>query len=288
MYNNNKIIRRYSESFKLKVLSELSNGNYTKNKLAKIYGMNPSTINEWIKKYDRKDLMNSRVMIETKDEISRLKALKKEVSQLKDLLIKKDLDKLVTDSYLEVAAENLGYKNVQEFKKKLKHLALMKTVKKTRQTGQENISEVCILFDLKRDAYYKYLKRYEVRKTQETKVIEMVDTKRKVLPRVGCRKLLSHLEVDFKNANLKIGRDKLFNILRANNRLIKPRRASCRTTNSYHHFHKYNNLIKDFTPTKINQVWVTDITYIRTVNGFCYLALVTDLYSRKIVGFDTS
>jgi len=119
MYNNNKIIRRYSESFKLKLLSELSNGNYTKNKLAKIYGINPSTINEWIKKYDRKDLMNARVMIETKDEISRLKALRKEVAQLKDLLIKKDLDKLVTDSYLEVAAENLGYKNVQELKKNL-------------------------------------------------------------------------------------------------------------------------------------------------------------------------
>lgn len=164
----------------------------------------------------------------------------------------------------------------------------MKTVKITRQTRQGSLSEICGLFDLKRDAYYKYLKRYDIRKAQETKVIKMVDSKRKVLPRVGCRKLLNHLEVDFKNVNLKIGRDKLFHILRANNRLIKPRRASCRTTNSYHHFHKYNNLIKDFTPTEINQVWVTDITYIRTVNGFCYLALVTDLYSRKIVGFDTS
>ena len=119
MYHNNKIIRRYSESFKLKVLTELSHGNYTKSKLAKIYGMNPSTINEWIKKYDRKDLMNSRVMIETRDEVSRLKALQKEVEQLKNLLIKKDLVKLVTDNYLEVASENLGYKNVEELKKNL-------------------------------------------------------------------------------------------------------------------------------------------------------------------------
>ncbi len=164
----------------------------------------------------------------------------------------------------------------------------MKTVKITQQTRQGSLSEICALFDLKRDAYYKYIKRYNLKKSQESKVIKMVDNKRKVLPRVGCRKLLNHLEVDFKNANIKIGRDKLFNLLRANNRLIKPRRASCRTTNSYHHFHKYNNLIKDFTPTEINQVWVTDITYIRTVNGFCYLALVTDLYSRKIIGFDTS
>ena len=164
----------------------------------------------------------------------------------------------------------------------------MKTVTTARQTRQENLTEICALFDLKRDAYYKYLKRYKVRKSQEEQVIIMVDIKRKVLPRVGCHKLLNYLENDFNDVNIKIGRDKLFNILRANNRLIKPRRASCRTTNSYHHFHKYNNLIKDFTPTGINQVWVTDITYIRTVNGFCYLALVTDLYSRKIVGFDTS
>jgi len=70
--------------------------------------------------------------------------------------------------------------------------------------------------------------------------------------------------------------------------LVKPKKTSCRTTNSNHHFHKYNNLITGFVPTKINQVWVTDITYIRTVNGFCYLALVTDVFSRKIVGYDIS
>jgi len=119
MYNNNQIVRRYSESFKLKILTELSHGNYTKSKLGRIYGVNPTTINQWIKKYDRKDLMNTRVTVETKDEISRLKALQKEIEQLKNLLIKKDLDMLVSDNYLEVAAKNLGYKNVRELKKNL-------------------------------------------------------------------------------------------------------------------------------------------------------------------------
>ena len=119
MYKNGKVIRRYSESFKLKILSELSTGNYNKRDLGRIYGLQNSTINEWIKKYDRKDLMNTRVIVETKDEISRLKALQKEVEQLKDLLIKKDMDKLVLESYLEVAAENLGYKNAEELKKNL-------------------------------------------------------------------------------------------------------------------------------------------------------------------------
>ena len=63
---------------------------------------------------------------------------------------------------------------------------------------------------------------------------------------------------------------------------------SCRTTNSYHRFYKYNNLIKDIKVTKPNQVWASDITYIRTLKGFCYLALNTDMYSRKIVGYDIS
>ena len=117
MYKNNGITKRYSEGFKLKILAELSTGKYSKRQLARIYGIQSSTINEWIKKYDRKDLMNTRIMVETKDEISRLKALQKEVEQLKELLIKKDLDKLVLDSYLEVAAENMGYKSVEELKK---------------------------------------------------------------------------------------------------------------------------------------------------------------------------
>jgi transposase-like protein len=119
MYKNDGVTRRYSESFKLKILSELSTGKYTKRQLGRIYGIQNSTMNEWIKKYDRKDLMNTRIIVETKDEISRLKALQKEVEQLKELLIKKDLEKMVQDSYLEVAAENLGYKDVEELKKNL-------------------------------------------------------------------------------------------------------------------------------------------------------------------------
>ncbi len=119
MYKNDKVTRRYSESFKLKILSELSTGKYSKRELSRIYGIHNSTINEWVLKYDRKDLMNKRVIVNTKDEISRLKALEKEVRELKDLLVRKDMDKLVSDSYLEVAAENLGYKNVEELKKNL-------------------------------------------------------------------------------------------------------------------------------------------------------------------------
>ena len=119
MYKNDGYVRRYSESFKLKVLAELTKGNHSKRQIALTYGIQSSTINVWIKKYDRKDLMNTRVTVQTDYELSRIKALQKELKQLKDLLIKKDLDKLVTDSYLEVAAENLGYRDVEELKKNL-------------------------------------------------------------------------------------------------------------------------------------------------------------------------
>ena len=119
MYNNDGINRRYSEGYKLKVLAELSTGKYNKTELSKIYGINRTTLNSWIDQYGRKDLKNTRVTVETNDEIGRLKALQKEVEQLKSLLLKKDLDNLMLDSYLEVAAENLGYKSVDELKKNL-------------------------------------------------------------------------------------------------------------------------------------------------------------------------
>lgn len=119
MYKNDKVIRRYSESFKLKILDELTTGKLNKNQLGKLYGINPTTINEWIRKYERKDLMNTRIKVETKDEITRIKELQKEIEQLKKLLLKKDLDAMIEESYLEVAAEKLGYKSVIELKKKL-------------------------------------------------------------------------------------------------------------------------------------------------------------------------
>jgi transposase len=119
MYNNNLLQRRFSEAFKLKILDEFSKGKYSKRDLARLYGIRASTINDWINKYDRKELMNTRIIVQNSDEISRLKLLEKEIEQLKKLLLKKDLELLANDSYLEIAAEKLGFKNVAELKKNL-------------------------------------------------------------------------------------------------------------------------------------------------------------------------
>jgi len=164
----------------------------------------------------------------------------------------------------------------------------MKAVPEAIKTIKASISEICSCFGLTRDAYYKFFKRRKKREAVALKVVELVKEERKDQPRVGVRKLYEALHTLFILDGLKVGRDKLFDILREHEMLIRRKRASCKTTDSYHRFHKYNNLVKDMEVTTPNQVWVSDITYIRTIKGFCYLALITDMYSRKIVGYDIS
>lgn len=164
----------------------------------------------------------------------------------------------------------------------------MKAVPGAIKTIKASISEICSCFGLTRDAYYKFFKRRKKREAVATKVVKLVKEERKDQPRVGARKLYEALHTLFILEGLKVGRDKLFEILREHEMLIRRKKTSCKTTDSYHRFHKYNNLVKDMEVTAPNQVWVSDITYIRTIKGFCYLALITDMYSRKIVGYDIS
>jgi putative transposase len=164
----------------------------------------------------------------------------------------------------------------------------MKAVESTKVTGCATLETTCNGFDLHRDAYYKQLKRSTQRKVLNAKIVNLVKEIRSDQPRVGTRKMHVDLQPTLNLLGLKVGRDSLFGILREHQMLVKRKKASCKTTNSYHRFHKYNNLIKNMNVIAPNQVWVSDITYIRTVKGFCYLALITDLYSRRIVGYDIS
>jgi transposase-like protein len=88
MYKNDLSARRYSDAFKLKILDEFSKGKYSKRDLSRLYGIRSSTINDWIKKFDRKDLMNTRIIVDNADEISKLNLLQKEIEQLKKANIK--------------------------------------------------------------------------------------------------------------------------------------------------------------------------------------------------------
>ncbi len=151
-----------------------------------------------------------------------------------------------------------------------------------------SIATICDCFGLKRDAFYKYHNRYKQRHLFENQIIEIVKKRRKSLPREGVRKLMKSLHQDFDTVNVKVGRDTLFTVLRKHQMLTLRKKYSARTTNSYHRFYKYSNSIKDLEINRSNQVWASDITYIRTLKGFCYLALITDMHSRKIVGYDLS
>jgi len=119
---------------------------------------------------------------------------------------------------------------------------------------------------------------------EEQKIIAEVQRIRRDQPRVGCRKLLC----DIQSVGFEIGRDRLFHILRKHNMLVKKKKRFIRTTYSNHWFRKYTNLIKGVELTGPNQVYVSDITYLRVANAFAYLSLVTDAWSRKIVGWDIS
>lgn len=164
----------------------------------------------------------------------------------------------------------------------------METIDNNPKERPFSISTICKGYNLTRDAFYKYKKRYVKRITIEKQVLDLVHKRRRTLPREGARKLMKSLRTDFDDHNIKIGRDQLLHILRNNDLLIKRKKYSSRTTNSHHRFYKYKNIIKDVVINRSNQVWAADITYIRTINGFCYLALITDMHSRKIVGYDLS
>ncbi len=153
--------------------------------------------------------------------------------------------------------------------------------------GQEKIIDMCNYFKITRQAYYKSLKHKEQQEIHVGIVLDLVREIRKKQPRVGGKKLYLHLYKDLQLLG-NIGRDKFFDILRTYDLLVKRKKSYTKTTNSFHRFHKWTNLIIDKDFIQNNTCWVSDITYIRTEQGFVYLFLITDLYSRKIVGWDLS
>jgi len=118
-------------------------------------------------------------------------------------------------------------------------------------------------------------------------LLQMVTQERKLMPRIGGRKLLYMIQ-DRLPEELMLGRDSFFNFLRDYGLLVRKKRFRAKTTFSNHWLRKYPNLIKEFIPDGPHQLWVSDITYVETDEGFVYLFLITDAYSRKIIGWSIS
>ena len=160
---------------------------------------------------------------------------------------------------------------------------------RTEQMSGVKISLLCLLSGYTRQAYYKQRQYKADSKLQEDLVIQQVQVYREVQKMLGTRKLHELLACFFRQHEISMGRDALFDLLRFHSLLIGKRRPyKPKTTDSKHWMKKYPNLIKDTAPITSGGLWVSDITYIKLRRANSYLSLVTDAYSRKIVGFHLS
>lgn len=158
-----------------------------------------------------------------------------------------------------------------------------------QQSEDRCLEKLCGLFGLSRQAYYQRRRREEYTVLSGGLVVREVLTIRKQQKRLGGRKLYWLMRGFLEEHSMRMGRDAFFDLLRGHGLLVKRRRArKPRTTLSCWWLKKYSNLAKELVPVRANHLWVSDITYIRMEKGFCYLSLITDAYSRKIVGYHLS
>jgi transposase InsO family protein len=148
-----------------------------------------------------------------------------------------------------------------------------------------SIDVLCRLFGKSRQAYYEHIRYVCVNNREYELILSFVRAARKDFPRMGCRKLLIYLQPKFEAMNIRTGRDAFYGLLYDNFMLVRHIRNRRKTTCSSHWMHKYPNLAAGNTPDAPNRLWVSDITYIEIEGSFCYLSLITDAYSHKIVGW---
>jgi len=161
-------------------------------------------------------------------------------------------------------------------------------VHRAQEGSEASVKDLCEIAGMSRQNDYKQRRVRQRRQVDEQLVVSLVCQERAVQPRLGVRKLRHVLEAELSSAGVSVGRDRFFGILRSNELLIERRVRSARTTWSNHGLRTYSNLLKDAELTGPHQALVSDITYLRTDEGFLYLCLVMDAYSRAIVGFDCS
>jgi putative transposase len=157
----------------------------------------------------------------------------------------------------------------------------------SRVEPQERVTVrgLCEQAGFSRQAYYREMRVRERQAVAEEAIVELVNLQRRIHPRIGARKLCVLIGPDLQTMGIAIGRDRLLALLRRRGLLVKRSRRWTKTTDSRHGFTAWPNRIAHIVPSMPHQVLVCDLTYIATEEGFLYLSLVTDSYSRKIVGF---
>lgn len=147
------------------------------------------------------------------------------------------------------------------------------------------MEQLCGVFGMTRQAWYAATRRAERKSFQADVVVQEVKRLRKVIPGLGTTKLYVMMEDFLACHSIKMGRDKLHNLLKERALLIQRKRCRAKTTDSDHGFYKYPNQVKDLKPERPNHLWVSDLTYLYVGRGFAYLSVIMDGYSRKIVGW---
>ena len=148
-----------------------------------------------------------------------------------------------------------------------------------------SIARLCEKTGMSRQNFYKRRRMRKRREVDGELIEELVRAERMVQPRLGGKKLYRLFKPELEKAGVRIGRDRFFEVLGERGLLLDPLPKAPRTTNSRHSLPVFRNLLMGMDLDGPNQAWVSDITYIRTDEGFLYLSLITDAWSRKIVGY---
>ncbi|WP_139411641.1 IS3 family transposase [Aeromonas veronii] len=274
--------RDYSLTFKLALVEQIEKGELTYKQAQVRYGIQGrSTVLEWLRKHGRQDWSQGAsvragrsITMPDPDNQTPEQRIKELEQQLALMSQKAQFFEAVVDVLKNDYGVSIGKKATRQ-------------VLSQRQVERLTIVRACLFLGISRQAYYKRNLVADERHAQGLQVVRFVRQVRLRQPRVGTRKL-HYLLQGQDDDGLKVGRDRLFQILAEHRLLVPPRRAYHKTTHSFHRFYRHPNLLKagpeQVTPVTPEQVWVADITYLPARSGPLYLSLVTDAYSRKIVG----
>ncbi|WP_124418925.1 IS3 family transposase [Pseudomonas sp. R2-60-08W] len=275
--------RDYSLTFKLSVVDQVEKGELSYKEAQERYGIQgKSTVLNWLRRHGRQNWSQG-ASIRTKrsrsmDEPDKPLTPEQRIKELEEALAQANQKAQFFEAVVDVLKNDFG---VSVGKKAIRQVLSQGKVKDL------SISRACQFIGISRQAYYKRNRACDARARQAQDVMVFVREKRLRQPRLGTRKLhnLMHCEPE---VSVKVGRDCLFDILRDRRELVPRKRAYHKTTDSHHRFRRHPNLLKEgpaqVVATAPEQVWVADITYLPTQAGVAYLSLVTDVYSRKIVG----
>ncbi|MBH0005024.1 IS3 family transposase, partial [Pseudoalteromonas sp. SWYJZ12] len=272
--------RDYSLGFKLQVVDAVEKGDMTYKQAQKIYGIQGrSTVLTWLRKHGKMDWTQSpKITMPTSPKAKespaqKIKRLERELEDehLRNLLLNEVVNILDAEHGTSLRKKYIG--------QGARSLQKQKIV---------SLERACMLLGITRQAIYQRESRAKLRAIELAPVKAMVLEIRRFMPRLGGRKLYFLLKPKFIERGISLGRDAFFSYLKNERLLVKPKRSYTKTTFSKHWMKKHPNLLKDVQPSRPEEVFVSDITYVQSEQGVHYLSLVTDAYSRKIMGYELS